>query len=186
MRTYVRNYTLLSILAISSLLFGCQSHQVEETPLQLETPNTITYEHKTEVPEIHEEGPYYLNETWTVPDQWNLTITGIQKRDIDSGDKMLPFVYSVSYKYENIGYNRRGSQSLQLYLGNNLTDKSGTTTKYYLSDEENVYAEEIPIGETFEAVQAYMTASEGPFEVTVSTYDADGNYRRARFVLTEK
>lgn len=129
---------------------------------------------------------YDMNETWTVDDQWELTITGVtetQDRNQFS-EKTAAAVYIVNYTYKNIGYEDEVGimDGLFFDLSDGIVDATGVMGYSYPGDIVD-YAQETPIGATCNAQACIGVDNPGDFKINVTKYDGHGNKQSASFQI---
>ena len=129
---------------------------------------------------------YHTNDTWTVPGQWSLTITGVTETDDRNpySDKTPAAVYVVDYTYTNLGYDPEDSFSDGLFMtiDDTIIDSAGSMGYSYPGDQ-TYYAQRTPVGATCQAQEVIGVDHAGTFKLTVSKYDGNREKQNATFVV---
>jgi len=127
-----------------------------------------------------------MNETWTVPGQWELTITGVNKVDErnEYEEKEPEAVYIVDYTYKNLGYEDKSGAMDGLFfsLDDSIVDSQGTMGYSYPGDIEK-YPEETPTGASCNAQACIGVDHAGSFMINISTYDGKGTQQKQSFLI---
>lgn len=132
---------------------------------------------------------FNIGETWEVPGNWKLTITGVNATDDrnEFSDKNPGAVYLVDYTYENIGYKDSTGIMEGLYIGLNdgIVDAKGKMGYSYPGDTSS-YPQETPDGATCDAQECIGVENAGDFKIKVVMYDSKGKKQTATFNIKVK
>lgn len=144
---------------------------------------------KTESYSNDSKNTYSMGETWTVDGQWKLTVTSVEEtQERNEFEERTPSsVYTVSYTYENIGYEDRNGLMDGLYfsLDESIVDSSGKMGYSYPNDVSNV-PRETPVGASCDAQVSIGVENSGNFKIYVDAYDGNGKKQSAVFDIEIK
>lgn len=130
-----------------------------------------------------------LNETWKVPGQWELTVTGVkeEKERNEYADVHPKAVYIIDYTYKNLGYEDSSGMMDGLFfnLEDSIVDAKGTMGYSYPGDTEK-YPEETPVGATCNAQVCIGVDHPGAFTINVLQYTGDGKKQTQSFYVDIK
>ncbi len=125
---------------------------------------------------------YSIGQTWTVPGQWSLTITGVSEMTERNpySDKNPAAVYLVDYTYTNLGYEDGFTDGLFWTLDNMIVDSAGVMGYGYPNTVTN-HPNRVPVGATCIAHDVIGVDNAGDFKLTVSKYDGNDVKQKATF-----
>ena len=128
---------------------------------------------------------FHIGETWTVPGQWEMTITGVEMvSDRSNYIKYQPAAaYKVSYTYKNLGYESNILDGLYLDI-----DETSVSSTGYLGHSYNVgnikYPQETPKNAACNAEAIIGLDAPGEFNIVVNQYDSNSKLQSAVFTIT--
>ncbi|SCW56087.1 hypothetical protein SAMN05660484_01732 [Eubacterium ruminantium] len=127
---------------------------------------------------------YKVGETWTVDDQWTVTVLGVEKIDErnEYSDKNPKAVYKIKYAYSNNGFEPDYSDGLYISLDGNVVDNKGVEGYSYPASID-FYPRRATVGSTCICYNAVGVENEGTFKVYVERYDTDNECHKACFVM---
>ena len=127
---------------------------------------------------------YAMGETWTVPGQWSLTVTGVTKTgDRNQFSDLNPAaVYIVDYTYTNLGWTSDYLEGIFFSMDDTIVDSAGDMG-YSYPGNKTLYAQETPVGATCKAQSVIGVDNAGTFKVSVSKYDTNDKKQTATFVI---
>ncbi len=133
------------------------------------------------------DGAYLIGETWSVPDQWTLTITDVEETDYrnEYSGISTDAVYYIHYYYENLGYTDPSGMAQGLYLdieSATILDSAGSPGMNYPGDV-NDFPADTPIGSYTEAVGCICLDHRGDFTLEMSLPDMYGDIQSAVFYI---
>jgi len=130
-------------------------------------------------------GTYSIGETWVVPGQWELTITGVKETSDRNkfADEKPGAVYIIDYTYKNLGYKDKIMDGLFMSIDETIVDSAGKMGYRYPGDKKK-YAQEIPVGATCDAQSCVGVENPGNFTLTVSQYDGNSIKQKAVFSIS--
>lgn len=176
----INGTTYLPVRAVASALGLEVGWDQATTTVQLTTAGQSTQAPVTG-------GALQIGQTWTVPGQWEVTVTGVketQERNQFS-EKNPAAVYVIDYTYKNLGYVDSSGIMDGLYIGlgdGSIVDSAGLLGYEYPGDMSN-YPQETPVGATCKA-QAFVGVDHpGAFTIQVYEYDGNGTKQTATFAL---
>lgn len=131
------------------------------------------------------DGAFMMDETWTVDDQWSLSITGVTETDARNtyAEKDPGAVYIVDYTYSNLGYEEEYSDGLYISIEECIVDNVGFMGYGYPGDV-TYYPQETPVGATCKAQACIGVPHAGNFQLVISKYDGNGDFHSACFYVT--
>lgn len=158
---------------------GQLSAQVQEEETQENSNDTGRNESNKE---------YRIGDTWTVDGQWKITIDSVRETaDRNPYSEINPAsVYIVTYTYENLGYEDESGLMNGLFVSltnGSVVDSTGKMGYSYPGDQ-NLYAQETPVGARCEAEEVIGVDNPGEFKIYISKYDGNGNEQEAVFIVT--
>lgn len=127
---------------------------------------------------------YNIGDTWTVADQWKVTINSVeevQERN-EYADTDPAAVYMINFTYENIGYEDSNGIMNGLFIdfADGIVDAGGKMG-YSYPGEIVSFPQETPTGATCEAQSCVGVDTPGSFDIHFTTYDGDGVEQAATF-----
>ena len=130
---------------------------------------------------------YRIGETWTVPGQWSVTITGVREsaERNEFADQKPAAVYIVSYTYKNIGYVSNYMNGLYISPDSTIVDAAGYMGYSYPGDI-TYYPQETPVGATCQAEVCIGVDHPGDFKLHFDTYDGNEVEQKAIFAIDVK
>ena len=111
-----------------------------------------------------------IGKTWTVEDQWSLTINSVTKTDERYDSSIATYeaaeVYVIDYTYTNINYvtDDDGDGDLYFYFYSHAVDSAGVNCEYY-HFHGLTYDQAISPGETFTCQDVIAVSQPGGFKV---------------------
>lgn len=128
-----------------------------------------------------------IGETWDVPGQWSMTITGVRETQDrnEYADTHPAAVYIVSYTYTNIGYTDSYMDGLFLSPDSTIVDYAGYMGYSYPGDR-TYYPQETPVGATCRAEVCIGVDHPGSFQLHFDMYDGNDVYQKAVFDVPVK
>lgn len=131
-----------------------------------------------------------IGDTWTVENQWKLTINSVKSTDERNqfSEKQPEQVVIVTYSYENLGYKSDFSDGLYFGLdpGMDVTvvDEKGEVAESYPGDVAK-YPQETPEGAKCSEAQSIIgLANKSEYiTMTINKYDGDGNSQTVKCKL---
>lgn len=128
---------------------------------------------------------YEIGDTWTVAGQWALTIDSVEEIDErnEYADTDPAAVYTITYTYENLGYEDKSGIMNGLYFDLSTAGIVDADKKmgYAYPGDITMYPQEAPIDAKCEAQACVGVDNAGNFKLNVSAYDSDGNEQKATF-----
>ena len=127
-----------------------------------------------------------IGETWTVDDQWTLTINSVKKTSDRSKYSKVDYdvadVYVIDYTYTNINYNDSNLDGLYFFFSNYTKDTAGVTCGHYTLigvDDDYTTPDFIKPGKTKHCQDCIAVSKSGGFTVDApqSSDDDHGNVR---------
>ena len=180
---------LVTFMAVS-LLSACNSAGI----LGIEDKNAEATESAAETDEKKEivktptptEAPkeFKVGETWTVDDQWSVTILGASMTEErnEYSEQNPNVVYVVDYAYTNLGYKDNVKDGLYVTLDQEIIDSTGAQGGFYPAFDITL-PEDVPIGATCRAQGWVGVDNPGVFTINMAMMDSGMNERRAAFVI---
>lgn len=125
---------------------------------------------------------FRIGETWTVPGQWSVTITGVRESSErnEFADQNPAAVYFVSYTYTNLGYTDDIMDGLYISPDSSIVDAAGYMGYSYPGDVTR-YPQETPVGATCQAEVCIGVDHPGSFTLHFGTYDGNSIEQKANF-----
>ncbi|MDO5361942.1 MAG: hypothetical protein Q4F03_04750 [Eubacteriales bacterium] len=189
---------LLSILLCSSMMLvpttsvfaDEKDDKIFELETQIQGMQAIIDELQKELAKYTEgsnQEEYKIGDTWTVPNQWTLTIKSVEEMDErnEFAETSPEAVYLITYEYENLGYEAEGMNGLFIDLIDGIMDSTGKMGYSYPNDV-TMYPQETPIGGKCEAQSCVGVDNAGDFKINFSTYDGNSQEQKAVFSLEVK
>ena len=128
---------------------------------------------------------YKIGDTWTVPNQWAITIKSVEEisERNEYAETDPAAVYVITYEYENLGYEFEGMNGLIVDFYDGIMDSTGKMG-YSYPGEISMYPQETPVGGKCEAQSCIAVDNAGDFKIHFSLYDGTGEEHKAVFSLT--
>ncbi|MDO4491856.1 MAG: hypothetical protein Q4B85_12385 [Lachnospiraceae bacterium] len=128
-----------------------------------------------------------IGDTWTVDDQWKLTVTGVT--EVEERNEFTDYtpaaVYRVDYTYENLGYTSSYSDGLFINLDDLIVDVNNEIGYGYpLTVSSN--PKETPIGAKCKAQTMIGVDHPGTFRIYFHKYDGEDVAQRQVFEIPVK
>jgi len=132
----------------------------------------------------YDSGQLSSGQTWEVPNQFRLTINSIQEIDYRFPGDNTPFVYKLSYTYENTGFNAAYYDGLYITTADmTIVDSDGEMGKNYYEDESAKFAQSLPIGARCTAETNICTNHRGIKSIGFSVDLGNGNRALCTYVF---
>ena len=133
-----------------------------------------------------EQKVFKMGETWTVEGQWSLTVNSVKEvSERNPYEERNPAaVYIVNYTYTNLGYKDKDGLMNGLFFGmDDAIVDSAKVMGYSYPGDITDYAAEVPNGATCKAQSCIGVENKGPFQITQTLYDGNGNKQTATFII---
>ncbi len=155
----------------------------EDNPSEAGRSNDTSEETQDE-PAEEVKTEYKAGETWSVDGQWTLTVLGATETEERNqfSEKNPASVYIIDYMYTNMGYNDDFMDGLYFSLDDMIVDSAGSMGYSYPGDTVHG-PKETPIGASCKAQSCIGVDNSGPFKITVTKYDGNGEKQSATFVV---
>ena len=132
-------------------------------------------------------GEYHIGDTWTVPGQWNFTITSVEETSDrnEFSDKKPQAVYNITYRWENIGYVDESGLFDGLAFdvsGGTIVDSMGQMGYSYPGGADS-YGGEVPVGAYSEEIDVIGVEHAGDFTLTIYKYDGNEERQSATYKI---
>ena len=190
MRKKLALLTLSTAIALTACGGGAPAEttaaQTTAVPETTQAETTTEAETNTEAEtEPEDDGVYEIGETWEVEGQWKITVDSITATDDrnEFADTDPAAVYIIEYTYENLGYEDESGMMDGLFVDfsmGQIVDAEKFMGYSYPGDQE-LYAQEVPVGAKMKAQSVIGVDNPGSFTVTLSMYDGNGNEQEATF-----
>ncbi|MBP5719354.1 MAG: hypothetical protein J6X53_10355 [Abditibacteriota bacterium] len=138
-------------------------------------------------PKPEQKDTYRVGDTWEVPGQWALTVTGVTetKERNPFADTNPAAVYVVDYEYRNDGWTDPLGivNGIGFWLENEtIVDSHGVMGSSYPGNK-TLYPQLTPIGATCKAQCVIGAEHAGPFTIGVSLHGNDSKNHTAKFLV---
>lgn len=175
----INGTTYLPVRAVANALGLEVGWDAATSTVQLTTPGQ-----SAQAPAV--DGAFQIGQTWTVPGQWEVTVTGItETKDRNKySDKNPVAVYVIDYTYKNLGYVDSDGIMDGLYISLSdgaIVDSTGLLGYEYPGGIN--YPQETPVGATCKAQACVGVDNAGPFTIQVFAYDGNDVKQSATFAL---
>lgn len=187
-----------AILATSGAAFADEKDdRIKELETQVDNMQATIDELQSTIDELKEQlekytaasdkDVYEIGDTWTVAGQWALTIDSVEEisERNEYADTDPAAVYTITYTYENLGYEDKSGLMNGLYFDLSTAGivDAGKKMGYAYPDDITMYPQETPVDAKCEAQACVGVDNAGNFKLNVSAYDGDGNEQKATFSI---
>lgn len=128
-----------------------------------------------------DKGEYQIGDTWKVPGQWTVKVTGVEKTSErnEYAETNPKAVYIVTFVWKNLGYTSSYGD-LFLVMDGKIVDAKGSMGYSYPGDV-TYYPQETPVGATCKGQVCIGVDHPGDFKLFVESYDSKEVLRKATF-----
>lgn len=189
-KSFITLVAASAILATSCTVFADEKDdRIKELETQIEEMQNTIDDLKVQLEKYTESSDmevYGIGDTWVVAGQWGLTIDSVEKIDDrnEFSDVDPAAVYTITYSYENLGYEDTSGFMNGLYidLSGGIVDADKKMGYSYPGDI-TMYPQETPVGSKCEAQACIGVDNPGNFEIHVSIYDSENKEQEATFLV---